>query len=90
MNVGIELDSTGPTNNNIEEEESKENISSFNNSFISMDDQQVLKKPENNIWSNTAIFWRSESNFWIDSTHNEEKRLKSWIIFTLTASPIAS
>ena len=46
MNVGIELDSTGPTNNNIEEEESKENISSFNNSLMSIDDQQVLKKPD--------------------------------------------
>ena len=46
MNVGIELDSTAPTNNNIEEEESKENISSFNNSLISIDEQQVLKKPD--------------------------------------------
>ena len=48
MNVGIELDSTGPTNNIIEEEqeESKENISSFENSSISIDEQNVLKKAD--------------------------------------------
>lgn len=48
MNVGIELDSTGPTNNAIEEEqeESKENISSFENSNMSIDEQNVMKKAD--------------------------------------------